>query len=581
MRSLIRTSALVAVAVICFGGVAGTALAVLPCGIVSGLAVNGFEVSQGGTINVNSVPAGATFSLRGAARYSETTPWSTSAARTGRYTISWGNMAGYTKPSGETKTLTDGGNITFTGNYIQQGGTINVNSVPAGATFSLSGAARYNGTAPWSTSAAPKGSYTISWGDLDGYTKPPGETKTLTDGSGITFTGNYVQQVAAINVSSVPAGATFSLSGAASYSGTAPWSTSTAPKGSYTISWGDLDGYTKPSGETKTLTDGGGITFTGNYVDAAAPVFYSVIATDLTGTSATIIWTTSEDATSLVEYGLTTGYGSTTTLALALVQSHRVALIGLSPKTIYHYRVKSTDASGNLSQSADHAFTTADIDAPMISNVTASNITGIDATITWITDDPAESAVEYGTSAVYGSTTTLDTNRVTEHSVNLAGLSVQTTYHYKVKSRDASGLWAESADFMFTTGSDPGATPLVISNVIANDISGTKATIIWTTDRQTTGQVEYGLTTDYGKTTNLDGSLQIDHSVDLKSLKANRTYHYRVTSRDALGNQAQSEDRTFDTTVGNAPSLNLPTWAWAVIGVAVALVVGIAIIREV
>jgi len=503
MRSLMRTFALAGLAVMCIGGLASTAPAVLPCGSVSALAVDALEISQAGTINVNSVPAGATFSLRGPAKYSGTAPWKTDAAP-GFYTISWGNMSGWTKPSNEIKILTDGGSITFAGNYVRQAGTINVNSVPAGAAFSLSGAESYSGTAPWSTSAAPKGSYTISWGDMSGWAKPSNETKTLTDGGGITFTGNYVQHVAAINVNSVPAGAAFSLSGAASYSGTAPWSTGAAPKGSYTISWGDLAGYTKPSGETKTLTDGGSITFTGNYVDAVAPVFYGVGATDISGTTANIIWSSNEASTSQVEYGLTTGYGSSTTLAPALVQSHTVALTGLSPKTAYHYRVKSTDASGNPSQSADCVFTTADIDAPMISDVRAGNITGTDATITWTTDDPAESQVEYGTSTGYGLITAGDYNRVTEHSTNLTGLSAQTTYHYKVKSRDASGLWSESADFTFTTG----------------------------------------------------GS-------------------------SASGNQGQSEDLTFDATAGEGPTVNLPTWAWAVIGLALALVVGAAIVRGV
>jgi len=139
MRSLMRTSALVGLAVMCIGGLASTALAVLPCGSVCAVAVNALEISRVGTINVNSVPAGATFSLKGAAKYSGTAPWSTSAASAGIYTITWSNMEGYTKPSGETKILTDGGSITFTGNYVQQVGTINVNSVPAGATFSLSG----------------------------------------------------------------------------------------------------------------------------------------------------------------------------------------------------------------------------------------------------------------------------------------------------------------------------------------------------------------------------------------------------------------------------------------------------------
>jgi phosphodiesterase/alkaline phosphatase D-like protein len=316
--------------------------------------------------------------------------------------------------------------------------------------------------------------------------------------------------------------------------------------------------------------------------DVTAAGIEGVVATDITATTASIIWLTSENATSQVEYGVSTSYGFTTSLDPTLVRSHSVGLTGLSAKTVYHYRVKSTDAAGLVSGSGDFTFTTTDINAPVISHVKAVNITGIGATITWTTDDPADSQVEYGKfeNTSYSSTTTLDTNRVTSHSVNLTGLSAQTAYHYKVKSRDASGLWAESSDYTFTTGADPGGIPPVISFAKAMDMTGSTATISWATDRETTSQVEYGLTTDYGKTSALDGTLLIYHSVDLKGLKAYRTYHYRVISTDAFGNQARSEDLTFDTTIGKAPSLRLPTWAWALIGSVVAAVVAVLVVRE-
>ncbi len=71
-----------------------------------------------------------------------------------------------------------------------------------------------------------------------------------------------------------------------------------------------------------------------------------------------------------------------------------------------------------------------DTTAPSITGVAASGITASGATITWTTDEPASSQVEYGLTASYGSTTTSDTNMVTSHSVTLSGLSPSTTYHY-------------------------------------------------------------------------------------------------------------------------------------------------------
>src|SRR5207248_6457095 len=77
--------------------------------------------------------------------------------------------------------------------------------------------------------------------------------------------------------------------------------------------------------------------------------------------SATIGWATDEPATSLVDYGTTSSYGSSSPLDPTLVTNHSVALSGLAANTLYHYRVKSTDASGNPASSGDFTFSTAAI----------------------------------------------------------------------------------------------------------------------------------------------------------------------------------------------------------------------------
>jgi hypothetical protein len=96
----------------------------------------------------------------------------------------------------------------------------------------------------------------------------------------------------------------------------------------------------------------------GEKVDKTPPAISAVSASSITDTSTVITWTTDELATSQVEYGLTTSYGSTTTLDTTLVTSHSVSLSELSAGTPYHYRVKSNDASGNEAASGDYTFTT-------------------------------------------------------------------------------------------------------------------------------------------------------------------------------------------------------------------------------
>jgi hypothetical protein len=72
-------------------------------------------------------------------------------------------------------------------------------------------------------------------------------------------------------------------------------------------------------------------------------------------------------------------------------------------------------------------------------------------TIGWTTNEASDTQVEYGTTAAYGSSTTLNTSLVTSHSVGLSGLAASTTYHYRVKSRDVAGNMQTSGDFTFAT----------------------------------------------------------------------------------------------------------------------------------
>jgi hypothetical protein len=91
--------------------------------------------------------------------------------------------------------------------------------------------------------------------------------------------------------------------------------------------------------------------------DTEAPEL-SAIAAAPTATSATITWSTDEPSDTQIEYGLTASYGSSTTLDAALATGHSQTLNGLSPNTLYHYRVLSRDLAGNLATSGDQTFTT-------------------------------------------------------------------------------------------------------------------------------------------------------------------------------------------------------------------------------
>ncbi len=59
-------------------------------------------------------------------------------------------------------------------------------------------------------------------------------------------------------------------------------------------------------------------------------------------------------------------------------------------------------------------------------------------TVTWTTDEPSDSHLEYGATATYGSTAS-DAALVTAHSLTVTGLPASTLYHFRAGSTDACG----------------------------------------------------------------------------------------------------------------------------------------------
>jgi phosphodiesterase/alkaline phosphatase D-like protein len=197
--------------------------------------------------------------------------------------------------------------------------------------------------------------------------------------------------------------------------------------------------------------------------DTVAPDITGVGVQDIEAAGATISWSTNEPATSQVDYGVSSGYGSSSPLDSTLTMSHGVTIGGLSPNTTYFYRVRSRDAAGNLRLSAGSSFTTGppDATAPVVSGLQLTRVTETSARLTWQTNERADTQVEFGLTTSYGTLTSLDPALLHGHLVTLNGLAAGTTYHYRVRSRDGSGNLALTADRTFTTAA-PGTCPCTV-----------------------------------------------------------------------------------------------------------------------
>ncbi|MBM4248904.1 MAG: hypothetical protein FJ149_05635 [Euryarchaeota archaeon] len=291
------------------------------------------------------------------------------------------------------------------------------------------------------------------------------------------------------------------------------------------------------------------ITFTTTSKDDFVPPMISdVKVLGLSDRTAVIGWRTSEPADGLVEWGPTEAYGMSGRDS-RLVLVHSLTLGGLSPSTAYHFRVASSDSSGNgPSFSPDFTFTTLarpDTTPPVISDVTIVAFSDRQAVISWLTDEAADTVVEYGTDQGYGKRA-VDRALVLSHQLILSGLAPSTTYHFRVHATDAAGNGpVTSPDFAFTTLALPDTTPPVISGVKVLDLTGTSALVCWDTDEASTGLLELGTDASYGISVE-DGAFTTRHALLLQNLTPGRTYHFRVYSTDLSGNRAgPTGDATF------------------------------------
>ncbi len=110
-----------------------------------------------------------------------------------------------------------------------------------------------------------------------------------------------------------------------------------------------------------------------------------------------------------------------------------------------------------------------DTTPPQISGVSVTP-TGTTALVSWVTNEDANSRVDYGLTTSYGASATNAASTLT-HSVLVTGLTPTTTYHFKVTSTDGVNDAASTATATFTTNTQP-AGPVIGRLVRAHTVGG-------------------------------------------------------------------------------------------------------------
>ena len=304
----------------------------------------------------------------------------------------------------------------------------------------------------------------------------------------------------------------------------------------------------------------------------------------LTPTAATLTGTLDPrgvDAHYLFQWGRTTVYGQTSPEVDAGMGKQALeassTLSGLSPNTVYHYRLVANDEYG-ITYGEDAQFTTA---GPPRVLTEAANVEGHEAASlrAHIRPDELETTYrfQWGETTAYGSEAQGKLPAGTagheeQVSAALTGLRMGVTYHYRIIAENSAGTRV-GPDQTFTT---IGAAP--VEGVDAANISASEATLEAEIDplgRDTTYFFQYGVEPckpnpagcvgvpssplDIGS-----GDTGLPESQRLGGLRPQTTYHYRVIAANSLGTE-ESPERTFTTREGEAP-LALPDGrAWEMV----------------
>ena len=249
--------------------------------------------------------------------------------------------------------------------------------------------------------------------------------------------------------------------------------------------------------------------------------------------------------------------------------NHSVTITDLNPNTFYYFRAGSRDAQGNgpglnedpTNSSVLGTFVTADgpdNTAPNISNVQVSFYTNKTALITWETDEPSNSIVNYGEQGGIANTSWQnyglseeDAGMTKLHYLTLTGLQPSTQYYFRVGSIDAKGNGPLTSDgdsnpsiemvFVSDDGPDENA-PQILNNpqVILTTLSERSMRVEWETDEPGNSQVRYDTVFNkswegYAFSEN-DAEMVTEHSVIITGLSPSTRHLIRVSSTDASGN---------------------------------------------
>ena len=342
------------------------------------------------------------------------------------------------------------------------------------------------------------------------------------------------------------------------------------------------------------------VTRNGSFVvkDTQAPIITNgPQLANVTSNSAEILWTTNELSNSRVQFGKTQAYGHVESSSKRRLD-HKILLSGLDPETVYHFRVSSSDSSGNGPTFSENViFSTkaggdlsihipdqsASVGQTLTIPVQATDLTGagiLSYQAVFKYDREVLEFLRVENGPLSAGWTNLFQDSVDGQILvsnsggpELNGEGVLFFLVLKIR-QDINNTNTEirPTQFIFNAGWPDVSTksgtlsisgnpdilpPQFTFGPIVDLISTNSARIIWYTNELSNAEIQWGQTAAMGEIMS-SSEYSTFFAVEINGFSASTKYFLRVNIYDQAGNAASSQELSFQTTYQNGVAVTLP-----------------------
>ncbi len=313
--------------------------------------------------------------------------------------------------------------------------------------------------------------------------------------------------------------------------------------------WSPVDSFTV-YGSTTPLQPVPSWPIGGNYVYTVSPTLY---------------WYLNDYAVGLtydVEYNTTGTFTGTPTVAN--LNAQYLTLTGLTPGTVYYWKVRSFNGTNYSAWSATESFevfSTVVATAPIPSYpLTGETVYNLEPTLYWYLNGPSAGLtfdVEFNNTGTFSGTPTL--SGLTNTFVTVPTLTAGETYYYKVRSFDGTNYSAWSAAESFTViGTGGSLVPVASWPIGGATVYTTDQQLSWYMNGPSLGltfQLEVSYTGTFTGTPTYVGLTNMNYT--LTGLTPGSTVYWRVRSFNGVTPSAWSTTASFVVYDPNAPLMPL------------------------